>query len=82
MPEEVRNEDGNIVDMKPGPGGLDDLLLYCALNHTKAYMSLARVLPLQINMKAEAETTVVYESVEQVRRVIVEQGLDPAAEAG
>ena len=45
--------------------------------HTKAYLNLlGRVLPLQVNMKTEPERTVVYESVEQVRRIIVERGLD------
>ena len=73
-PEHVLDEDGNLIEVKPGPGGLDDFLLHCALYHTKAYMTLlGRVLPLQVNMKTEAETTVVYESVEQVRRRESEQ---------
>ena len=71
------DEDGNLVEIKPGPGGLEAFLLYCALYHTKAYLSLlGKVLPLQVNMKVEPERTVVYESVEQVRRIIVERGLD------
>jgi hypothetical protein len=77
MPEEVRDDEGKIIEIRPGPGGLDDFLLYCALNHTKAYMTLlGRGLPLQINTRIEAEPAVVYESVEQVRRIIVERGLD------
>jgi hypothetical protein len=38
---------------------------------------LGRAMPYQIHMKADpAESRVVYESVEQVRRIIVERGLD------
>jgi hypothetical protein len=45
-PEIEYNEDGHIVSIKPGPGGLHAFLVYCALNHTKAYMTLlGRAMP-------------------------------------
>ena len=77
MPQPVYNEDGDLVEIKPGPGGLDAYLLSCALYERRAFMTLlGRVLPMQLHMKTDAQPRIVYETSEQVRRIIVERGLD------
>jgi hypothetical protein len=77
QPQVTYDVDGNIIRIEPGEGGLDGYLLSCALYERRAFMTLlGRVMPLQINMKSEARERVVYESSEQVRRIIVERGLD------
>ena len=45
-----------------------------AVSAVRAVVVLGRVLPLQVNMKTDVEPTVVYESVAEVRRIMLNAG--------
>jgi hypothetical protein len=74
---EYDNETGRIISAEPGPGGLHAYLLNAALYHPRTFLNmLAKCMPYQLNMKTDVAEPRVYESVEEVRKEIIERGLD------
>jgi hypothetical protein len=61
-----------------GEGGITGYLIWLGKNNPAAYARLlARVLPLQVNQRAEHAPKVVYETVEEVRARLIARRIDP-----
>jgi len=61
-----------------GKGGLKGYLKWAAVHRANAFIAqLGRVMPTQINVKAEAPKRVVYPSLEESRAALRARGIDP-----
>jgi hypothetical protein len=61
-----------------GDGGLEGYLEWAAVYHPGHFIpQLGRVMPLQVNVKAEAPKRVVYPSLEDTRAALRANGIDP-----
>ena len=59
-------------------GGITGYLIWLGKNNPAAYARLlARVLPLQVNQRAEHAPKVVYQTVEETRAALIARRIDP-----
>ncbi len=66
-----------IEDVVEGLGGYENMLAWAKKHQTQFYMHIfPKLLPLQVNARAERKEVVMYETVDEVRAEMASRGID------